>query len=357
MKKVCCLLIVTLLCAGFWHGSAGIVSGDTTFDPNQTDPNATLSVGNLITTTNCTGAPGCGSNGYFSTRSIANNSTGKFYNEFTWNSYGSCNLGVGNCVGQTIYGIGNSNAAEEMGFDSNNSIALFDNTTTFYANSAPAGGSLTTFQPVTIIDLAVDIDDKLIWERVAGGNWNGNASSNPANGASDCCGVSFSAITGPFYVYASTHDWSGIQITANFGATAYANTPPAGYANWTIPGNGGGNAPYVFNPNAVKAQPLVAALGVDTHLPTDITGPYSTISNVTTDMTYLGINLICDYGLDPYSANQSAYATVAAAGNKFDMEMASQRVGGCAPNAPATIASLLTTLIRLLHLSRLDRFY
>jgi hypothetical protein len=294
MKRGILLGLIALLVGAWIHGSPPAGSITTTFDPSQTDPRTTLSGGDLISTSNTSGG-----SAYFVSRSVANNSTGQFYNELTFNSIGSC---VSACTGQIVFGIGDGNAAAELGLNAD-SIGMFDNGG-FYLNSVQTGPAQQTLSVGSTAGIAVDFTAKLIWMELHGSpNWNNTSGCTPANAG---CGISIAGLNaGPYYFYASTHDVSGVQLTANFGATAYADAAPAGFANWTNPGNGGGNTPYVFNPNAVKAQPLINTLGVNTHL-TQVGTPYSTVSNVSTDMAYLGISLIRDYGLDTLNPNQAS---------------------------------------------------
>ena len=279
MKKVIALVLLLALLPDWKHGIAPVGVVTTTFDPNQTDPRTTLSNGNLTSTSNTNGG-----STYFLTRSVANNSSGKFYNELTFNSVGSC---VSACTGQIVFGIGDGNAAAELGLNAD-SIGMFDSGG-FFLNNAQAGPAQQTLSVGSTVGIAVDFTAQLIWMELHGSaNWNNTAGCTPANTG---CGISIAGLNaGPYYFYASTHDVSGVQLTANFGATAYADAAPSGFANWTNPGNGGGNAPYVFNPQAVKAQPLLATLGANTHITQG--NPIYTETNIATDMAYLGINLI-----------------------------------------------------------------
>jgi hypothetical protein len=91
-------------------------------------------------------------------------------------------------------------------------------------------GTGVTFTTGDVIDIALDAGGQLIWIRDNGGNWNGSGTANPAT----CIGgVSISAITGPYYAAIGIKGGNvGAQVTANFGATAYSFTAPAGFGNW-----------------------------------------------------------------------------------------------------------------------------
>lgn len=119
---------------------------------------------------------------------------------------GTDNLSIGHVPAGTVYNTPDNNA----------SIAA-------YTSAASA------------VDVAVDIDAKLIWFRVDGGNWNNSASADPATGAG---GISFSGKTGPWFpcvtAYSSVAlaDGSYGKGTLNFGASAFTYAPPAGFTAW-----------------------------------------------------------------------------------------------------------------------------
>ena len=81
-----------------------------------------------------------------------------------------------------------------------------------------------------VIGVAVDIDNKLIWFRVApSGNWNGNASFSPGGTG----GVSFVTLGGagfPFYPITGSSSWPAAS-TANFGDSAFSGAVPSGYTS------------------------------------------------------------------------------------------------------------------------------
>jgi len=80
-----------------------------------------------------------------------------------------------------------------------------------------------------VICVAIDLTAQTIWMRVNGGNWNLSGTADPATGVG---GVSFAGINaGPYFPAISSSD-NGSIATANFGATAYAQTAPSGFGNW-----------------------------------------------------------------------------------------------------------------------------
>src|SRR4051812_5029859 len=69
---------------------------------------------------------------------------------------------------------------------------------------------------------------------------------------------------------------------------------------------------------AIGAAAFLGSLGVNVHLEyTD--GGYANVAGVIADLRYLGINTVRDGSLYSGNQGQSAYATVADAGIKFDM--------------------------------------
>lgn len=225
------LLIWFLLLAGiacisqseaFWQSrdsnyNQNVVSGGggtTTFNPLTTVQ--TLSNGNLTVTFSNV----C--KGYAQT--VTSYSTGKKYAEVSVvTSVGAYAVDAG-ILNSSVTG-----GCSQLGLDTN-SGAVFSGDPGFYINNSIVG-STVTYAQADLLGIAVDIPDKLIWYQDNGGNWNGNASSNPANGSGDCCGVSFASISGPYF-FGITLANATDSMTANFGATSYAHTPPTGYGNW-----------------------------------------------------------------------------------------------------------------------------
>jgi hypothetical protein len=75
--------------------------------------------------------------------------------------------------------------------------------------------------------VAYDIGNGTIWFRTNGGNWNNSGTSNPATNTGGISLLFGSSV----YPAAALYDATD-QITVNFGATAYAFTPPTGFGNW-----------------------------------------------------------------------------------------------------------------------------
>ncbi len=186
----------------------------TTWDPSNISSGIALTGGNLIATK--TGSSSA------HTRATISQSVGKYYMECATS---------GTISVTDAWGLGLQNASEAftnfLG-QTSNSLAFFDRGHVYINNSIVA--TYGTFPTgVNVISMAVNLDasPRLAWFRVGAGNWNNNASADPAT---NTLGLDISAVTGALYP-GNELDIS-IAGTANFGASAYANSVPSGYGNW-----------------------------------------------------------------------------------------------------------------------------
>jgi hypothetical protein len=187
----------------------------TTWNPADKSASITLSNGNLTATSAIGGNMGV--------RADTGRSGSKVYFE---NLYVAATGG-----GSSICGIALA-SADLPTWASNGSggIAVFDSGPVF-RNSVSTGinvGIATTGQSHCF---AIDMIAKLLWVRVDAGNWNGSSSNNPATGVG---GIDISAIfTTTLAAFACYGTASGSKsATANFGATAFAQAVPSGFAAW-----------------------------------------------------------------------------------------------------------------------------
>lgn len=108
--------------------------------------------------------------------------------------------------------------------------ALFNGDTNFYVGNASVGNTGISLAAGDVIDTATDIGHQNIWFRKNGGNWNSSGTANPVTNTG---GLSFAGITNSTYYAAALIENNGpTQITADFGGSAYAHTPPSGFGNW-----------------------------------------------------------------------------------------------------------------------------
>jgi hypothetical protein len=184
----------------------------TTWNPSDKSANITLTNGNLTASTPQSAV-------YAGVRSVASASSGKKYWETLANvrttpaetgGAGNASATLSNFNGQDAFGMGWFGSGE------------------VYTNLTLQGTIQTWVQGDTLC-FALDIDNSKMWFRTNGGNWNNDVIGNQ-NPATNTGGFTF-AFAAPVFAMLALNT-SGDQHTANFGATAYAQTPPAGFGNW-----------------------------------------------------------------------------------------------------------------------------
>ena len=184
----------------------------TTWNPADKSANITLSGSDLIATNN-----GGGSG---AVRAVTSASSGKKYWELT------C---AGADIDNALVGVANASYDVETSMDAGtNSLGWYGNDGKVYLNEVDIA-TYVTFAATDVLGIAFDLTAELMWFRKGSGNWNNSASANPATGAE---GLDVSGLAaGPYFpaAYINTGDDA---FTANFGATAYAQTAPSGFSNW-----------------------------------------------------------------------------------------------------------------------------
>lgn len=184
-----------------------------TWNPSDKDANITLSNGDL------TAAAGAGT---YVVRATGSASTGKKYWEITVDASFNGNMrnGIANASHSLTSGLGDS-AHNSVGFDSSGPV---------YEGGGSAGTGNSYLTINKIVKIAVDLTAEKIWVKVDSGNWNNDASANPATGTN---GFSFSNInSGPYYPAFSSASPGPHTVTANFGATAFNSAAPSGFGTW-----------------------------------------------------------------------------------------------------------------------------
>jgi hypothetical protein len=206
---------MTLLLMGVGGATDGPPAGGgstTTLNPSDKSATTTLSGGNLIATQ---------ATGYGGVRSISSYSSGKKYMEFV--------PSVGPNAFDHLIGIATAAHTINSGPDSS-SAGWFAGSTTVDGNGGSIGTGMSAYAvPGYNIGMAVDIGNNRIWFRANGGLWNFNASGDPV---ANVGGFDISYMTGPFFVWVIGNGANAAVENANFGASAYAFTPPSGYSNW-----------------------------------------------------------------------------------------------------------------------------
>jgi len=184
---------------------------------------ATLSNGNLTATHSQTANTNTDCAGTLFPRS-----SGKYYCEFT----------IGATHGATD-SVGCNLSANT--FDASNSAntITYIKTGAVWVNSSNALGNIGTWTTADVIGMAVDLDNRKVWFRKNGGNWN-NAVIGSQNPATNTGGASIT-VAGAYSPYVGFNGSGSLNtdnVTANFGATSYGAAAPAGFGNWLDDGVG-----------------------------------------------------------------------------------------------------------------------
>jgi hypothetical protein len=101
-----------------------------------------------------------------------------------------------------------------------------------YSNVLPLGGTLAVNDTFSI---AFDLVNKRFWCRHNGGNWNGNATNDPATNVG---GIDISALfpTNAAFAYAALTGTNNpntlLSFVTNFGASNFAFAVPNNFARW-----------------------------------------------------------------------------------------------------------------------------
>lgn len=205
--------------AGGWRGDnqgwyVGAVAAPTLAVWNNSDkgPNVSLSGSPLLVAT-------FGTSSAEIVRATKSQSSGKYYFE-----YSATSIQTFTCCG---FANATAGLTSFLGSDTNG-LSWVPNGNVFI-NSIPVG--IGSFATGDTLGLAFDIGTQKFWGRVNGGNWNNDilANQNPASGVG---GVSTATMaSGPYFPTGFDTNADGV-VTANFGATAFANAAPSSFGNW-----------------------------------------------------------------------------------------------------------------------------
>lgn len=154
-------------------------------------------------------------------------SSGKWYGEMVATAAFDCMYGLANDNHATgAASLNNTTTAVGWGFDfSGNNTVKYNNITL---------ATISTISDGDLIQIAVDINNKLFWIRKSTGNWNGNASANPATGVG---GLDISALiaNNSSIHFATTLFTAGPpagSTTSNFAAAQMTGPIPAGFGTF-----------------------------------------------------------------------------------------------------------------------------
>ena len=198
--------------------AAAGVSG-TTLD--SVGGECTLSNGNLTVTrssfsvVNDTGA-----------RSTLTKTTGKYYFEFTRGQSNGASNSVGLILSTGTYGDLSGGNKGSIWFVNFGPGYIYSNNASSTLNTA------TSSVATDVIGCAVDLTARLVWFRKNNGVWNANGANNPATGVGGITVLASGAFA-PVVCFSSGGAGNvNDTVTANFGATAFAQTAPSGFGNW-----------------------------------------------------------------------------------------------------------------------------
>jgi hypothetical protein len=198
--------------AGFCSNTSGVAA--TTWNPSAIGAGISLSNGNLTATYT-------GANANNSGKANISHLSGKFYWEIVWN--------VNGASAADVIGFGTASAGltnYQIGITDNNSYGWTPSGAVYFQGASVA--SIQSCSVTSTCSIALDIGANLVWFRTDAGNWNNSGTANPATGVG---GLSISPLGTPLFPMFTTFV-SGDQLVANFGATAFAQTAPAGFGKW-----------------------------------------------------------------------------------------------------------------------------
>lgn len=194
-----------------WSGRGDVAMANTTWSTTDKTASLTLSGGNLTATSGASSQAG---------RATDRQVSGQFYFEITATTWGTSG---------TI-GVANPGAVIPGGGTPVGSCVLAQSGQVFVNGPNSAGISFGSITTGSVIGVAVDLTNRLIWFRLApSGNWNANAAYAPGGAG----GVNIASIGGggvplmPFVFFNSTPQ----AVTANFGDSAFTGTVPSGYTS------------------------------------------------------------------------------------------------------------------------------
>ena len=177
-----------------------------TLDPLFTQSNNTLSNGNLSLSSSANDSAHAGS------QSTTSHSAGKFYFEVTIDA-AHAGAGYQNQVGM---GLCDSTCHGTLPTANNYTWGSWDSGYELF-NGGVLVSAVGTFTTGDVVGVAIDIGNTITWYK------NNTSIFNQ----------SIVALTGALFAFAWANSASGMaKLTANFGATAFAFTPPAGFSAW-----------------------------------------------------------------------------------------------------------------------------
>lgn len=158
------------------------------------------------------------------THATENKTSGKWYFEIVCtHEVSASRTGIGVCAPCLALNINAASDAKGTAYFSSGQV---------YVGTVGLVATISTWTDGDTISVAVDLDNNRIWYRKNAGNWNNDASANPATNTN---GYDISSIRASGYTYGPS--WSCMPGTgnagvgtANFGRTAFAQSIPSGFS-------------------------------------------------------------------------------------------------------------------------------
>lgn len=183
----------------------------TTFNPADKTPGCILSQGDLRAE-NGSGQP------FDGVRCTDARNSGKWYFEAT-NISGAPgdDMYVGICAGGVALDNFLGVFANSWGYQTDGAV--------YY--STGAFNTLSIWRTAgDVVAWAVDLDNRKVWAKKIGGNWNGSGAANPATNTAG------EDITADIAFFVAATMGPSLSLQVNFGATAFSGSVPSGFQAW-----------------------------------------------------------------------------------------------------------------------------
>lgn len=192
--------------------SVGFTGAGTVLDPATATVTPSIFNGSLYVQSNTTGT--------FNVRATTSKTTGKWVFAMTGIS------GIAWQIMLATSAINNFSAPQASAV----SVAMRGDGIIYVASVANTTNQANrTYNATQEIMFAVDLDAKLVWLKVEGKNWNGDATANPATGVG---GISYALAGALFPGMGFFSGTASDQARMNFGQSAFVSSIPAGFAAW-----------------------------------------------------------------------------------------------------------------------------
>jgi hypothetical protein len=202
--------------------NATIIVGANTWNSADKTANVVLSNGNLT-------ADVGSATGHQGVRSIGGRASGKFYFEITVVNH-QYNQGQTIGIATSTTSLPGLTTGANPGAGGSAMLILNSGSAPIYVNGSNVGDLALSVANGDVACVAVDLINQRIWFRSNNNNWNNDASANPATNVN---GKDISAVFASATAYAVLAGnfvaGGGMVMTANFGGTAFAYTPPSGF--------------------------------------------------------------------------------------------------------------------------------